>query len=58
MQQGKVEIILHNNGSTTLPTCVAFPDVGFSLGKSVKGPLEVNPKTTDVGVGKGIEYGF
>ncbi|RFU76898.1 glucose-regulated precursor [Trichoderma arundinaceum] len=55
MQQGKVEFLLHNKGSTTLPICVAFPDVDFSLGKSVKGPLEVNPKTTDVGVGKDIE---
>jgi hypothetical protein len=58
MQQGKVEFILHNEGSTTLPICVAFPDVGSSLGKSEKGPLEVNPKTTDVGVGKDLEYGF
>lgn len=58
MQQGEVEVLLHNNGSTDLPICIAFPDVGFSLGKSVKGPLEVNPKTTDVGVGNDIEYGF
>ncbi|KAK4060945.1 hypothetical protein Trihar35433_9870 [Trichoderma harzianum] len=55
MQQGEVEVLLHNNGSTDLPICIAFPDVGFSLGKSVKGPLEVNPKTTDVGVGNDIE---
>ncbi|KAK4060255.1 uncharacterized protein Triagg1_10805 [Trichoderma aggressivum f. europaeum] len=55
MQQGKVEFLLDNEGSTALPICVAFPDVGFSLGKSVKGSLEVNLKTTDVGVGKDIE---
>ncbi|KAL6701665.1 the 70-Kda heat shock cognate protein from rattus Norvegicus in post-Atp hydrolysis state [Trichoderma pleuroticola] len=55
MQQGKVEFLLHNEGSTALPICVAFPDVSFSLGKSVKGPLEVNPKTTDVGVDNDIE---
>ncbi|KAF3060552.1 78 kDa glucose-regulated protein [Trichoderma lentiforme] len=55
MQQGKIAFLLHNEGSTTLPICVASPDVGFSLVKSVKDPLEVNPKTTDVGVGKDIE---
>ncbi|KAL7903856.1 heat shock protein 70 family [Trichoderma velutinum] len=55
MQQGKPEFLLHDKGSPTLPICVGFPDIGFSLGKSVKGPLEVNPKTGDVSVEKDIE---